>query len=53
MAAREEKHLKGREKEKSEILVSPSLGPNREIGSGYPSNVYDCNRLPLPILRQK
>jgi hypothetical protein len=33
--------------------VSPSLTPNGEIGSRYPSNVYDCNRLSLPILRQK
>jgi hypothetical protein len=27
--------------------------PNREIVSGYLSNVYDGNRLSLPILRQK
>jgi hypothetical protein len=33
--------------------VSPSLTPNREIGSGYFFNVFDCNRLSLPILRQK
>jgi hypothetical protein len=35
------------------FLLSPSAYPIGEIGSGYPSNVYDGNRLSLPILRQK
>jgi hypothetical protein len=30
-----------------------SANPIGEIGSGYPTNVYDGNRLSLPILRQK
>jgi hypothetical protein len=33
--------------------VSPSSNPVGEIGAGYPTNVYDCNRLSVPILRQK
>ncbi len=36
----------------SVIPVSPSSNPVREIGSGYPTNVYDCNRLLLPILHK-
>jgi hypothetical protein len=35
------------------VPVSPSSTPKGEIGSGYPSNVYDRNRLSLPIQRQK
>ncbi len=35
------------------MIVSPSSNPVGEIGSGYPTNVFDCNRLSLPILRQK
>jgi hypothetical protein len=31
----------------------PSSNPVGEIGSGYPTNVFDCDRLSLPILRQK
>ncbi len=34
-------------------IVSPSANPIGDIGSGYPANVYDGNRLSLPILRQK
>jgi hypothetical protein len=30
-----------------------SANPIGETGSGYPTNVYDGNRLSLPILRQK
>jgi hypothetical protein len=33
--------------------VSPSANPYGDIGSGYPTNVYDGNRLSLPILRKK
>ncbi len=33
--------------------VSPSANPIEEIGSGYPTNVYDGVRLLLPTLRQK
>ncbi len=36
-----------------EIIVSPSAYPDGETGSRYPTNVYDGNRLLLPILRQK
>jgi hypothetical protein len=37
------------------ILVSVSRSANliRETDSGYPTKVYDCYRLSLPILRQK
>jgi hypothetical protein len=31
----------------------PPLNPTGEIGSGYPTNIYDDNRLSLPILRKK
>ncbi len=31
----------------------PPLNPTGEIGSGYPTNIYDDNRLSLPILREK
>jgi hypothetical protein len=31
----------------------PLLNPYGEIGSGYPTNVYDGNPLSLPILRQR
>jgi hypothetical protein len=34
-------------------IVSPSANPIGDIGSGYPTNVYDGNRLSPPILRQK
>ncbi len=33
--------------------VLPSFNPVGEIDSGYHADVYDCNRLLLPILRQK
>ncbi len=33
--------------------VSSSSSPVGQIDSGYPNNVYDCNRLTLPKLRQK
>jgi hypothetical protein len=33
--------------------VSPFANPYGEIGSGYPTNVFDGNRLLLPIIRQK
>jgi hypothetical protein len=33
--------------------VSSSASPIGDIGSGYPTKVYDGNRLSLPILRQK
>ncbi len=36
-----------------DLHVLPSLIPKGEICSGYPSSVYDCNWLSLPILRQK
>jgi hypothetical protein len=36
-----------------DIHVSPSSNPVGKIGSGYPAHGYDCNRLLLPILRQK
>ncbi len=35
------------------VFVSPSSYPVGEIGSRYPTNVYDGNKLLLPILRQK
>jgi hypothetical protein len=35
------------------ILSRPPLNQYGEIGSRYPTNVYDGNRLPLPVLRQK
>jgi hypothetical protein len=35
------------------LSVLPSAYLIREIGSRYPTNVYDGNRLSLPILRQK
>jgi hypothetical protein len=34
-------------------MSCPLLTPVGETGSGYPTNVYDCNKLSLPILRQK
>jgi hypothetical protein len=34
-------------------LVSHSASMIGEIGSEYPTNVYDCNRLLLPILRKR
>ncbi len=34
-------------------LSRPLLNQYGEIGSGYPSNVYDGNRLLFPILREK
>jgi hypothetical protein len=34
-------------------MSCPSLTRFGEIGTGYPTNVYKCNRLLLPILRQK
>ncbi len=33
--------------------VLPSANPIGEISSGYPTNVYDGNRLLFPILRQE
>jgi hypothetical protein len=33
--------------------VSSSSSPVGQIVSGYPNNVYNCNRLSLPKLRQK
>jgi hypothetical protein len=38
---------------KIDLMSRPLLSPVGEIGSGYPTNVYDCNKLLLPILRQK
>jgi hypothetical protein len=35
------------------VLSHPPLTQFREIGSIYPTNVYDGNRLLLPVLRQK
>jgi hypothetical protein len=35
------------------LVSRPPLNPYGEIGSGYSTNVYDGNRLSLPILRQK
>jgi hypothetical protein len=35
------------------VYCLASANPIGEIGSGYPTNVYDGNRLSLPILRQK
>jgi hypothetical protein len=35
------------------VFVSPSCNPVGGIGSRNPANVYDGNRLSLPILRQK
>ncbi len=34
-------------------LSRPPLDPIGKIGSRYPTNVYDCDWLSLPILRQK
>ncbi len=36
-----------------DIIVLPSANSIGEIGSRYPTNVSDSNRLSLPILRQK
>jgi hypothetical protein len=36
-----------------EVIVLPSANLIGEIGSGYPTNVYDGNRLSLPLLTQK
>ncbi len=38
---------------KNRKIVLPSSNPVGEIGSGYPTNIYDGNSLSLPILRQK
>jgi hypothetical protein len=35
------------------FIVLPSANPIGEIGSRYPNNFYDGNRLSLPILRKK
>ncbi len=35
------------------MVVLPSSDPVEEIGSRYRTNVYDCNRLSLLIIRQK
>ncbi len=32
-----------------EVPVSPSANPTGDISSGYSTNVYDGNRLSLPI----
>jgi hypothetical protein len=44
--------LCGRIETRREENVSPSSNPVGEIGSGYLTNVYNCNRLSLLILRQ-
>ncbi len=31
------------------VTVSPSANLSREISTGYPTNVYDGNKLSLPI----
>jgi hypothetical protein len=36
-----------------EVIVLPSANLIGEISSGYPTNVYDGNRLSLPLLTQK
>jgi hypothetical protein len=41
------------EQTQSGMVVSPSADLIEEIGSGYPTNVYDGVRLLLPTLRQK
>jgi hypothetical protein len=38
---------------KNNFVSHPLLTQYGEIGSGFPTNVYDGNRLLLPILRQK
>ncbi len=35
------------------VVSRPPLNPIREIGTGYPTKVYDVNRLLLSILRLK
>jgi hypothetical protein len=35
------------------FTVLPSSNPVGAIGSGYPTDVYDCKRLSLPVPRQK
>jgi hypothetical protein len=35
------------------VNIASPTNPSGEIGSGYPTYVYDGNRLSLPILRQK
>jgi hypothetical protein len=47
------KMLQEQHQHQSFVPVSPSSDLIREIASGYPTNVYDCNRLLLLTLRQK